>query len=144
MNPDHKPVLFIVDDEPDQVFLCELAAQRTGDFGRIQTAIDSQMAYQQLLETIDAPERRPDLILIDWKMPRMHGSELAAALSANATLRDIPLVAMSTSSYAEDRRRALEAGCKAFHQKPGSFDQLMQLLRQLKASYCPARTSVKG
>lgn len=141
---DHKPFLYLVDDAPDQVFLIELAAQRTAEFGLIRTAIDSQLAYHHLLEVAANPLSRPNLIITDWKMPRMTGAELACALRAHPELRGIPLVALSTSNADADRAAALECGCVAFYQKPTHFADLIGLLRELRQKYCstaPAATA---
>ena len=141
MNPEQHPFLFIVDDEADQLDLMERAAKRTGRWATVHAVTDSQLAYHQLLEACNGVLRKPDLIIMDWKMPRMHGSELACALHAHPELRDIPLVVFSSSDYSTDRQMALETGCRAFHQKPARFKELVQLLSDLGDKYCPIASS---
>jgi CheY-like chemotaxis protein len=74
-------------------------------------------------------------------MPRMNGSELAAALKANASFREVPIVVLSSSGYEADRRAALDGGCEGYYQKPSDFDQLIVLLRQLRKRYCSNESS---
>jgi DNA-binding response OmpR family regulator len=136
MSPDFEPYLYILDDEPDQAFLIELAAQRTGEFADVRTAIDAQLAYHHLLEIAGDPEHRPSLLLIDWKMPRMHGSEIAVALQAHPQLSEIPIVVLSNSDFEEDRALALRSGCKALYQKPATLEELMDILRTIRRQYC--------
>ena len=137
MNFEHKPFLYIVDDAPDQAFLMELAAQRTDEFGLIRTAIDAQLAYHHLLEVAANSRSRPNLLITDWKMPRMNGAELTCALKAHPDLCEIPVIALSTANSEFDRATALECGCAAFFQKPIQFADLITLLRQIRREYCP-------
>lgn len=137
MTPADKPFLYIVDDEPSQVFLMELAAHRSGEFGLVRTAIDSQLAYHHFLEVAQNPPSCPNLVVTDWKMPRMTGAELACALNAHPELREIPIVALSSSNYQSDREAALACGCVAFHQKPVQFAELVALFKQIRREYCP-------
>lgn len=141
MSPDFKPYLYILDDEPDQAFLIELAAQRTGEFADVRTAIDAQLAYHHLLEVAGDPEHCPSLLLIDWKMPRMHGSEIAVALQAHPQLCEIPIVVLSNSDFDEDRELALRSGCKALYQKPATLEELMDILRTIRREFCSGATS---
>ncbi|HEU5079781.1 MAG TPA: response regulator [Opitutaceae bacterium] len=137
---DPRPYLYVLDDEPDQAMLVGLAAQRSGEFADVRTAIDSQLAYHHLLEVADDPEHRPSLIMIDWKMPRMHGADFAAALQEHPELRNIPVIVMSNSGDEADRTLALECGCKALYQKPSAFAELVDLLIQIRRQYCALRT----
>lgn len=136
MSFEHKPFIYIVDDAPDQVFLMELAAQRTGEFGLIRTAIDSQLAYHHLLEVAGNPNSRPNAVITDWKMPRMTGAELSCALQAHPDLKNIPIIALSSSNSDADRAAARDCGCVAFYQKPTHFADLVGLFREIRQHFC--------
>lgn len=137
MNADPKPSLFVVDDEPDQLLLVELAAHRSNAFGEVKAVVDSHLAYHELLERARLGQPFPDIILIDWKMPRMHGADLATALAAHEQLQGVPVIALSNSDSEVDRVRALECGCRAYYQKPASFAQLIRILQHLRETHCP-------
>lgn len=138
MSAEPKPTLYLVDDEPDQLFLIIRAAERSGEYGEIRTAIDSHQAYQTLLDLAEHGALRPSLVVTDWKMPGLTGAELACALTEHPQLKDIPVVALSSSSDEADRRTALACGCKAFFQKPSQFSELIDLLKELARTYCEA------
>lgn len=61
---------------------------------------------------------RPDLILLDLKLPGMNGLELARMLKADADIRQIPIVAVTAAPEDYSRLAALEAGCDAYFTKP--------------------------
>jgi|SRR5215468_7591885 len=61
---------------------------------------------------------RPRIVLLDMVLPEIDGPQLAQMLRCDPALRDAALVAISASNAAEDRRRALDAGCDEFLYKP--------------------------
>lgn len=72
---------------------------------------------------------KPDLILMDIKMPRMDG------LTATCEIRRIdkitPIIALTAHAFDIDKERALEAGCNAFFTKPVNMMQLRELLVEI-------------
>lgn len=60
----------------------------------------------------------PSLILLDIQLPSMDGYAVAAALRANAALRDTPIVAVTSYAMPGDRERAIAAGCNGYIEKP--------------------------
>ena len=60
----------------------------------------------------------PALILLDIQLPTMDGYAVARALRLNATLRDTPIIAVTSYAMPGDRERALEAGCNGYIEKP--------------------------
>ena len=130
--PTPKPNLMIIDDDPDQLGLFRIAAERTCLYWRIATAEDGEVAYRQIKEWEDElPRFVPQIVLTDIKMPRMGGVAFAQKLRNDPTLSPIHLIAMSSSNYPPEVNAALEAGCEAFFQKPGDFGKLTEILRQL-------------
>lgn len=60
----------------------------------------------------------PDLILLDIQLPGMDGYAVLAELRAQPSLRDVPVVAVTSYAMAGDRERALAAGCSGYIEKP--------------------------
>jgi CheY-like chemotaxis protein len=71
---------------------------------------------------------RPDLILMDIRLPDMDGRDLAKALKASETTRDIPVIALTAHAMEGDRTAALQAGCDEYDTKPVDFPRLVGLI----------------
>jgi CheY-like chemotaxis protein len=74
---------------------------------------------------------RPGIILLDLNMPKMDGREALREIKANPELRRIPIIILSTSSADEDVVRSYDLGANCFITKPGTFEQLVDLIRVL-------------
>ncbi|MFG6485095.1 response regulator [Roseateles sp. BYS78W] len=76
-----------------------------------------------------AAARRPDIILMDLRMPVMDGYEATRRLKADPALRDVPVLAMSAQALPEEKARALAAGCSAHLGKPIDVARLAEQVR---------------
>ena len=65
-----------------------------------------------------AREHRPDLILMDIKLPKVSGLEHTRTLRADKDLRDIPVVAVTALAMKGDKERILKSGCDGYVAKP--------------------------
>lgn len=65
-----------------------------------------------------AVAHRPDVIVLDLKLPEMSGFEVLTRLKSMAETRDIPILALTTSALPNDVRRGLEAGFFRYLTKP--------------------------
>jgi len=74
----------------------------------------------------DAP--LPGMILLDLNMPKKDGREVLAEIKADATLRSIPVVVLTTSKAEEDIARTYHLGVNSFITKPVTFDGLVQAM----------------
>jgi two-component system, cell cycle response regulator DivK len=61
---------------------------------------------------------RPDLVLLDISLPGMDGEEVLAELRADASLQDLPVIALTAHAMAGDRERLLSAGFDDYVTKP--------------------------
>jgi two-component system, cell cycle response regulator DivK len=78
-----------------------------------------------------AQERRPSLILMDIRLPGIDGIQALGRLRAEVATRGIPVMAMTASVMAGDRRRVLEAGFDAFQSKPINLKDFLTAVEQL-------------
>jgi CheY-like chemotaxis protein len=72
----------------------------------------------------------PDLVLMDLSLPRMDGWTATKELRADSQTESIPVVALTAHASAEDRERALEAGCCDYLTKPVERGQLIRTIRK--------------
>jgi len=92
----------------------------------VTTAVDG-------LEVIErARERRPDIVLLDLRMPRMDGFAAARSLRETFPGQGPLIIGISASAFHPDRQACLDAGCTEFLAKPFREEQLLAILeRQL-------------
>jgi CheY-like chemotaxis protein len=77
---------------------------------------------------------RPDVVLLDVRMPRMSGVELVRYLRAHPDGADLPVVAMSAYSDELQAREMAEAGATAFLAKPFTLDELRATMLAIRGS----------
>ena len=73
----------------------------------------------------------PDLILMDMSLPVMDGWEATRRLKADTSLRHIPIIALTAHAMANDREKALEAGCDDYDTKPIELPRLLAKMEAL-------------
>ena len=121
-----KPIILIVDDERPYVDLLGELLEKYGL--EAHTAYDAGDALFRLRAT------KPDLILMDLKMPQMDGLSLIDRLRSDRKWRKIPIVVVSARTAKEDQEAALEAGAKRFLTKPFSSAELIEVLTEFVAT----------
>jgi CheY-like chemotaxis protein len=75
-------------------------------------------------------------VLTDLSMPRLNGHALIAALKRNPETADMPVFMFSSSGAPNDRRVAMDAGCRAYFEKPASMDGLIDIMHEVHAAVC--------
>lgn len=110
--------ILVVDDDESIRELLGLHLRSAGY--DVQVAEDAIVAGHMLLE------RRPDLIITDVNMPYMDGFEFVAALKADETIPDIPVIFLSSVEDGESRGK--ELGAVGYVTKPVRADRLLALV----------------
>ena len=118
--------VLIVDDEPDNI---ELMIRRLARRGFDVTGAAS--AEEGIARAI---ADKPDVILMDIKMPVIDGLEGTRRLKANVDTQKIPVIALTAHAMAEDRERALAAGADEYESKPVDLPNLIAKIEQLIAA----------
>ncbi len=77
-----------------------------------------------------AATERPDLILMDMRLPGIDGWEATRRLKSDPETRTLPIIALTAHAMADDRDRALAAGCDDHLVKPLDPARLLDLLRE--------------
>jgi two-component system, cell cycle response regulator DivK len=124
-------VLLVEDNEMNR----DMLSRRLFRHGySVQVAIDGAQGIQM------AGDTRPDLILMDMSLPVIDGWEAARRLKADDRLRAIPIIALTAHAMAEDRSKAIEAGCDEYDTKPVEFSRLIEKM-ELLLSRCRGLTN---
>ena len=75
---------------------------------------------------------RPGLILLDLNMPGMDGRKTLEAIKQDNTLKQIPVIILTTSADERDIQACYQTGANTYVQKPVSFDGLIEAIKRLK------------
>ena len=138
MQDKHKiPItILICDDDEDDRMLTQQALEGAHISNDLRFVEDGEQLLDYLYqrgefsgETGAAP--RPGLILLDLNMPKMDGREALKVMKGDATLLDIPVVVLSTSSLDEDVIRSYRLGVNSFITKPVTFSGLVEAMNVL-------------
>jgi DNA-binding response OmpR family regulator len=83
-------------------------------------------------EALDVIRReRPDLALLDLRLPDLTGLQVVRALAADATVEPLPLIMLSASAQAADVEAGLSAGVAAYVPKPFTPQQLSDVVAEV-------------
>lgn len=120
------PRILIVDDEPDVVEILSYNLKK--HHYTVYTASEGSEGIRQ------AHEHRPDLIILDIRMPGQNGIEACRVLKQDALLRDIPVLFLTADSDEYTTMRAAEAGGEHFVTKPIRPGIILGLVREILQS----------
>lgn len=114
--------ILIVDDDPHfRSFASELIALAAPDV-TVETAADGFEAG------VKTQSFRPQIVLLDLRMPRMNGLEACRLLRSDPSLQDVRIIAISAHHDAELGRQIVEAGAEACLDKPIEAGRLLEVL----------------
>jgi CheY-like chemotaxis protein len=130
-SPQPVSILMADDDEDDR----ELTREAVRD-AHLAGGMEFVSDGQDLLDYLRgqggyAKTARPAMILLDLNMPRKDGREALAEIKADASLREIPVVVMTTSTDDEDVRRSYALGANSFITKPVTHAQLVDVMQSV-------------
>jgi putative two-component system response regulator len=114
--------ILLVDDEPALRELLRATLES------VEIAVDEAESAAQAEARIR--KRRPNLIILDLRMPGMGGAELCGRLKADPATKDIPIVLL-TGADAEEARAAQRSGASALVRKPFSPLELLSIVESL-------------
>jgi two-component system, OmpR family, alkaline phosphatase synthesis response regulator PhoP len=106
--------LLLVEDDPDIQLVARAALKRAGFL--VTTASSGSAALEQVRQD------RPEVILLDWMMPEMDGTEVCRHLKADPATADIPVIFLTARSQQAEIARGLSLGAVGYIVKP--FDAL--------------------
>ena len=126
-----KPRVLIVEDEIALVTLLRYNLEREGfDVGE---AADGEEAM------VSVAEHKPDLIVLDWMLPKMSGIEVCRQLRRKVETRATPIIILTAKGEETDRVRGLDSGADDYVTKPFSPAELVArvraVLRRAKPSF---------
>lgn len=115
------PHVLVVEDEDALAELLQYNLKKEGF--RVSLAADGEEAIM-LVE-----ERQPDVILLDWMLPKVSGIEVCRRLRGRQETRNIPIIMLTARGEEADRIRGLDTGADDYIVKPFLMKELFARLR---------------
>ena len=114
-----KSTILIAEDTDSNYDLLNAILGKTYDLVRARDGIEAVTLFNEV---------KPDLILMDIKMPNLDGLEATKIIRELST--DVPIIAQSAYAYEYDRNAAVNAGCTDFIPKPIAQDKLKVIIKK--------------
>jgi two-component system phosphate regulon response regulator PhoB len=125
-----KTKVLIVEDEESISTLLDYNLTREEFETRI--AIDGEDAL------LKAQEFHPDIVILDWMLPKVSGIEVCRRLRQDPEMRNLPIIMLTARSEEADRIRGLETGADDYLTKPFSTAELLARVRAVLRRIRPA------
>ena len=119
--------VLIVEDNPMNMRLIEMILK--SDDYLLLKATDGEEALA--IAAID----HPDLVLMDIRLPKIDGLEVAKRLKRNAQFKNTPIIALTAHAMKGDMEKAMEAGCDSYVSKPIDTRQLPRLVASMLSAH---------
>jgi two-component system phosphate regulon response regulator PhoB len=128
--------VLVVDDEPDLLELIRFHLCEAGF--EVETACDGRQGLEAVRR------RRPSLLVLDWMLPDLSGTEVCRQLRSDPKLRDLPILMLTAKSEEVDRVVGFELGVDDYVTKPFSPRELALRVQAIlrRTSAIPALTEV--
>ncbi len=126
--------ILLVEDSPTDVLLATEALSQAKVINNLHVVKDGVAAIGYLKQSESDPATpRPDLILLDLNLPRKDGREVLAEIKASPTLRQIPIVVLTTSKAETDVLDSYAHHANCYITKPIDFGQFVEVVRQVES-----------
>lgn len=125
--------ILLIEDNPGDIRLTQEALKDARMSNNLSVAEDGVEALAYLRgEGPYAGAPRPDLILLDLNLPRIDGREILEEIKADANLRRIPVVVLTTSSDEQDIAACYDLHANCYITKPVDLNQFLAILKSIQ------------
>jgi CheY-like chemotaxis protein len=128
-------VVLLVEDNAEDVRITQRAFERVEPWVDLRVARDGQEALDYLMhheKYQNGAAPRPDIVLLDYHLPKYTGLEVLQNIRANRELASIPVVMLTATERQETVDECYAAGANTFIQKPLHFEQSLRTLEVLR------------
>jgi CheY-like chemotaxis protein len=127
-------VILIADDDAGHARLIEKNLQRAGLHNSVRRFEDGQDILDFLYRRNKAPELAAEtgyLLLLDIRMPKVDGVEVLRQIKADAELRKLPVIMLTTTDDPREVARCHGLGCSNYIVKPVDYEKFSEAIKQL-------------
>ncbi len=132
MRPEDIKIL-LIEDNPDDVELTLMAFKKHNLANHITVARDGAEALDIIFQhgKESAEGLRPDLILLDLKLPKVDGMEVLKQIKENSKTKVIPVIILTSSKEENDLAESYLLGANSYIRKPVNFEKFIGVVMQL-------------
>jgi len=116
-----QPYILVMEDEDALATLLQYNLEKEGY--DVVVAADGEEGLVQI------DERQPDLVLLDWMLPKVSGIEVCRRLRGRPETRNLPVIMLTARGEESDRVRGLDTGADDYLTKPFSMSELIARIR---------------
>ena len=116
-----QPYILVMEDEDALATLLQYNLEKEG--------YDVVIASDGEEGLVQVDERQPDLVLLDWMLPKVSGIEVCRRLRGRAETRNLPIIMLTARGEESDRVRGLDTGADDYLTKPFSMVELIARIR---------------
>lgn len=127
--------ILMVEDDPNDILLTQRAFMQASLVNPLRIVRDGEEAIQYLGGREAYADRSryplPSLILLDLKLPKKSGLEVLEFLRAQPSLKQTPVIVLTSSQESADIERAYGLGANSYLLKPVGFDGLLEMVKAI-------------
>ncbi|NUN65459.1 response regulator [Pseudanabaena biceps] len=125
--------ILLVEDDPNDVELIQLALEQYNFVNKIDIAFDGEQAVHYLFGRDGQPPTKelPKLVLLDLKLPKIDGIQILEMIRNSPRTRNLVVVVMTSSAENNDLKTCYDLGVNSYIVKPLDFQQFMEVSRQM-------------
>ena len=116
-----QPYILVMEDEDALATLLQYNLEKEGY--DVVVAADGEEGLVQI------DERQPDLVLLDWMLPKVSGIEVCRRIRGRPETRNLPIIMLTARGEESDRVRGLDTGADDYLTKPFSMTELIARIR---------------
>ena len=133
---EQKPTILLVEDNAEDAFLLRRALRLEKVECGLQVAEDGQEAIEYLGGSGKYADRAtypfPHLVLLDLKLPYVHGFEVLAWVATQPACKDLKIIILTSSGEDRDRDKASQFGIKSYFTKPPTKELVATVTKALQ------------
>jgi two-component system phosphate regulon response regulator PhoB len=125
-----QPRVLVVEDEESLHALLQYNLEKEGF--SVDVAVDGEEALMMI------DEHAPDIVILDWMLPKVSGIEVCRRLRGRAQTRNLPIIMLTARGEESDRVRGLDTGADDYMVKPFSMTEFTARVRAVLRRIRPA------
>ena len=128
--------IILVEDNPADVEMTLSALKERNLANEVHVLKDGAEALAYIMNNVDCRpgqenERRPKVILLDLKLPKVDGLEVLKRIRADERTKSVPVVILTSSNEERDRIASYQLGVNSYVVKPVGFDDFARVVTEI-------------